>query len=51
MNEVFTIDAAVFKLCFEIKEDTDKLAGKEVVDVFKKYLQEVEKICNIVDGL
>jgi predicted nucleotidyltransferase len=51
MNKVFTIDAAVFKLCFEIKQGTDKLSGKEVIDLFKKYLQEVEKACHIIDSL
>lgn len=51
MNKVFTIDAAVFMLCFEIRQDADKLSGKEVVDVFKKYLREVEKVCHIIDSL
>lgn len=51
MNRVFTIDEAVFKLCFEIKQDSDKLSGKEVVDGFKKYLREVEKACHIIDQL
>ncbi len=51
MNKVFTIDAAVFMLCFEIRQGTDKLSGKEVIDVFKKYLQEVEKACHIIDSL
>ena len=51
MAKLFTIDAEVFLSCADIKEGMDKLSGKEVADVFKKYLQEVEKICNIVDGL
>jgi len=46
---LFTIDTAVFMLCADIKEGVDELTGKEVIDVFKKYVQEVEKICNIVD--
>jgi hypothetical protein len=29
----------------------DKLSGEEVAGVFKKYLHEVEKICNIVNKL
>jgi len=51
MNKVFTIDATVFMLCFKIRQDTDKLSGKEVIDVFKKYLREVEKACHIIDSL
>jgi len=51
MNKVFTIDATVFMLCFEIRQDADKLSGKEVIDVFKKYLIEVEKVCHIIDSL
>lgn len=51
MNKIFKIDAAVFIICFEIRQNTDKLSGKEVVDVFKKYLQEIEKACLIIDGL
>jgi len=49
--KLFTIDKAVFILCADIKEGKDKLASEEVVDVFKKYLQEVDNICNIVDRL
>lgn len=51
MNKVFAADAAVFMLCFEIRRGTDKLSGKEVINVFKKYLREVEKSCYTIDGL
>ncbi|MBP1761492.1 MAG: putative cytosolic protein, partial [Firmicutes bacterium] len=51
MNKAFTIDDAVFMLCFEIRQNTDKLSIKEVTDVFKKYLREVEKASHIIDGL
>ncbi len=51
MNRVFTIDEAVFKMCFDIKQDTDKLSGNEVIGVFKSYLREVEKASNIIDHL
>lgn len=51
MNMVFTIDTAVFNLCFDIKQDVDKLSGKDVIEVFKKYLREVEKACHIIDSL
>ena len=47
----FAVDAEVFLCCADIKEGVDKLSGEEVEAVFKKYLQEVEKICNIVDAL
>jgi len=49
--KIFTVDAEVFLSCADIKEDVDKLSGKEVEEVFKKYLREVEKICNMVDAL
>jgi hypothetical protein len=50
-GKLFTIDEAVFMLCADIKEGSDKLGSEEVVDVFKKYLREVNNICNIVDSL
>ena len=49
--KLFTVDAGVFLSCADIKEGIDKLSGKEVEAIFKKYLQEVEKICDIVDAL
>jgi len=49
--KLFTVDAGVFFSCADIKEGIDKLSGKEVEAVFKKYLQEVENICDIVDAL
>ena len=49
--KLFAVDAEVFLSCADIKEGVDKLSGEEVTDVFKKYLHEVEKICNIVDTL
>ena len=48
---LFSLDTAVFERCSDIKEGKDKLAGKEIINIFKKYLREVEKIGNIVDGL
>jgi hypothetical protein len=51
IGKLFTIDSAVFMLCADIKEGKDKLASVEVVDIFEKYLQEVNNICNIVDCL
>jgi predicted nucleotidyltransferase len=51
MKRVFTIDASIFMLCSEIRHGADKLSGKEVIDVFKKYLREAEKASVIIDGL
>jgi hypothetical protein len=51
IGNIFAVDAEVFILCADIKEGADHLSGAEVVDVFKKYLQEVNNICNIVDCL
>jgi len=50
-SKVFAIDAAVFMQCFAIRQGADKLSGKEVIDVFKNYLREVEKACDIIDCL
>lgn len=49
--KLFTFDADVFLTCVDIKEEADKLSGEEIAGVFKKYLREVENICNIVDAL
>ena len=48
---LFSLDATVFELCSDIKEGKDKLANKEIINIFKKYLREVEKIGSIVDQL
>ena len=49
--KLFAVDAEVFLTCADIKEGVDKLTAEEVAGVFKKYLLEVENICNIVDAL
>jgi len=49
--KLFAVDAEVFLSCADIKEGVDNLSGEEVAGVFKKYMREVEKICNIVDKL
>jgi hypothetical protein len=51
VSSIFTIDATVFNLCADIKEGVDRLSGAEAVNVFNKYMQEVDKLCNIVDCL
>jgi hypothetical protein len=51
MEKTFTIDALVFMYCADIKEGKDKLSGVEVTDIFRNYLQEIHKICKIIDQL
>lgn len=51
MGKLFTIDAAVFTTCADIKEEIDHLSGEEAVNIFNKYVREVDKLCNIVDCL
>jgi predicted nucleotidyltransferase len=51
MAKLVSFDTETFLLCVDIKEGIDKLSGKEVAGVFRKYLREVENICNIVDAL
>jgi len=51
MAKLYTFDSDVFLTCVAIKEGVDNLSGAEVAGVFKKYLREVENICNIVDAL
>jgi len=48
---LFTFNPDTFLTCVDIKEGTDRISGGEIADVFKKYLREVENICNIVDAL
>ncbi|MEN6375108.1 MAG: hypothetical protein ABFD75_10065 [Smithella sp.] len=51
MRKAFTIDASVFLFCADIKEGKDKFSGKEITDIFGKYLREVDNICKMVDQL
>jgi len=51
LAKIFTFDSNIFLSCVNIKEEMNSLSKEEVADVFKKYLREVENICNIVDGL
>lgn len=51
MGKAFTIDASVFMFCVEIKEGKDKFSATEVVDIFRKYLQEINNMCKMVDQL
>jgi hypothetical protein len=51
LADIFAIDAEVFMQCADIKEGKNNLSGSEIVNIFGKYVREVEKICNIVDAL
>jgi hypothetical protein len=51
MTKLFAMDAQVLKQCADIKEGKNNLSGEDVSRLFTKYVQEVEKICNIVDAL
>lgn len=49
MSRVFALDADVFRLCLAVRQKTDKLSGREVIETFKKYLREAEKAGSIID--
>ena len=51
MAGLFTFDADVFLNCIDIKEGVDKFSSEELEGIFKKYVGEVENLCNIIDGL
>lgn len=50
-GSLFAIDTAIFTACADIKEGKDHLSGEEVVNVFYKYVREIDKLCCIVDCL
>jgi hypothetical protein len=45
----FGFDAAVFLRCEEIRGNTDCFSGAEVLALFKDYLNEVNRLCRIID--
>ena len=51
VSAIFAVDMDVFGNCASIKEGVDKFSRRDVEEIFGKYVQEVEKICNIVDAL
>lgn len=51
LAKIFTFDFNIFLTCVDIKEEIDSLSKEEVADVFKKYLREVENICDLVDTM
>ena len=51
LGKIFAIDADIFIQCADVREGKNNLSGEDVIRLFKKYVQEVEKISNIVDAL
>jgi len=51
LAKLFTFDAELFLSCIDIKEGMDKFSAEELTGIFRRYLGEVENLCNIVDGL
>jgi len=51
LSRLFNFDANIFLQCIDLKEGKDTLSSKDVAVVFKKYLQEVENICDLVDDV
>jgi len=51
LAKAIKFDAEAFLQCADIKEGKNNLSGKEIVGLFKKYVQEVANMCNIVDSL
>ena len=51
LARVIKFDAEAFLQCADIKEGKNNLSGEEIVGLFKKYVQEVANMCNIVDSL
>jgi predicted nucleotidyltransferase len=50
MAKAFVVDADVFLQCADIKEGKNNLSSDDIIRIFKSYVQEVEKICNIIDA-
>ena len=47
----FSFDAAVFLKCEEIRGKTDRFSAAEVLAVFRNYLKEVNRLCEIIDHM
>jgi hypothetical protein len=51
LAKAIKFDAEAFLQCANIKEGKNNLSGKEIVEIFKKYIQEVANMCNIIDAI
>jgi predicted nucleotidyltransferase len=49
--KLLAFDAAILLQCADIREGKNNLSTGEIEVIFQKYVQEIEKICNIVDAL
>ncbi len=47
----FGFDAAVFLNCEEIRRKTDRFSSAEVREIFRKYLKEVGRLCDQIEGM
>ena len=47
----FGVDAAVFLKCEEIRGKTDRFSPAEVLAVFRDYLKEVNRLCEMIDRM
>jgi predicted nucleotidyltransferase len=45
------VDDAVFMKCMAIREGTDKYSKTEILDIYKDYMKEIDKLCRRVDEL
>jgi hypothetical protein len=50
-SRAFGVDAAVFLKCEEIRGGTDRFSSVEVQAVFRDYLREVGRLCEMIDRL
>jgi len=50
-GSVFGVDAAVFLRCEEIRGKTDRFSPAEVLAVFRDYLKEVNRLCEMIDRM
>jgi len=49
--KAFPIDADVFKKCVDVKAGSDHLSPAEIQALFRDYLKEVNRLCDIIDHL
>ena len=50
-SRAFGFDAAVFLKCDEIRERTDRFSSAEVQAIFRDYLREVGRLCEMIDRM
>jgi hypothetical protein len=45
------VDDAVFMKCMAIREGTDKYSKTEILDIYKDYMKEIDKLCRRIDEM